>query len=364
MKRHYFYTVLLALVGMHLPATAQQIADETLAQYNKNIASVHNSHNQSGTAFVIGADKGLLYLLTAAHVVAKDEKVDIAFTDAKLNGRADVKINNAYYDFAVLALPNKGWTEPFLPCVTNAMVGDNVFAISLRINRKTLPFNKEAQVLEIDQADVNCDVGIDEGDSGTPLLCNAGLVGMLCRYPGKGRSALLLKQMVQEAGMPWQLPDVIINRQLTADALPDASNEENLTIQFFWDEEAMEHAPALADQNPESGYTFSTAGWHRLTIQMPDDRTFNKIRILCPYGKYVDFNSGYIFLPGSKKKFNFTSYKLPVMERSSMGNWIIYDLRRYYHEDRVTLVFKVDKDTKDKPDPVTLYEIQIRGPKQ
>lgn len=364
MKNFYSLLCCCLLLSWNTIALCQEISSETYKLWNSNIVEIHGADNKSGSGFIIAEKEGFIYIVTAAHVVEGIVEVPVNLTSNRYSGKGLVVKRNSYYDIALITIPGseQSW-KPF-SYISNPVGGDHAFCISLRNNRSIISATGSAIITSTNKELIESNVGIKEGDSGTPLFNSLGLVGLIIQYPGVARPVSLIKGLVEGWDMPWQLPELSINRNSVTEKILDVSKEEVLPVEFILDEENNNIITELSDDNLNSSKIYSDKGSHNLLIKLKENYTFNKIKIYSPPNLFDDSPPGYIYLPKSKQKFRFNAVKSPVMEKAGSGNWIIYDLKHFYHEDQIKLTFRLRTDSKSNPEPFAFYEIKILGPRQ
>ncbi|RYE26974.1 MAG: serine protease [Sphingobacteriaceae bacterium] len=364
MKKFYALLCCSVLLSWNAKALCQEISAENYKLWNSNIVEIHGAGNKSGGGFIIAEKEGLIYIVTAAHVVEGMDEVPVNLISNRNSGKGTVIKRNSFYDIALITISGSEQSWKAFSYISNPAGGDPVFCISLRNDRSIISAAGSAIITSINKELIESSVGIKEGDSGTPLFNSQGIVGLIIKYPGVARPVSLIKGLVEGWDMPWQLPELSINRNSAAEKIPDVSKEEMLPVEFILDEENNKIITELNDDDLSSNRIYSDKGSHNLLIKLKDNYTFNRIKIYSPPDLFDDSPPGYIYLPKSKQKFRFNAVKSPVMEKAGSGNWIIYDLKHFYHEDQIKLTFRLRTDSKSNPEPFAFYEIKVLGPQQ
>jgi len=151
---------------------------EEVSEISKYSVVELNTMKGNGSAFVIKHDKNSTYLITNSHVVEKNAKVNLKWTDGS-EDIAEVVYNgrntNIFNDLALLKLPLKKG-NPLKLELNKISVGRDVVAIG---SPKGLGFTITRGIISAIRNDgklIQTDAAINQGNSGGPLLDKSGCV--------------------------------------------------------------------------------------------------------------------------------------------------------------------------------------------
>lgn len=345
---------------------SQDIDPQEYHLLNNSVVHIAAAKNKVGAGFIVGQQDGKIYILTAAHVVSDTGEVFLSFADDTYNGVGTVSKYNEFYDVALIIANDNGMKWETYNYTTNPQKGDAVFFISTRTDRKIVSGKGAAFITYIDNEKLECRVGVQGGDSGSPLFSEYGLTGLNIQDPGISKPVMLLKELTEEWNAPWQLiatrkPEV----QVTQKSF-DANMEVPIPITHVYGQQAF---PELHDGNTTTGLTFSNTDRSTLTILFGEVRSYKKIKFFIPENEERLVPPGACLIdPETKKKIYIHKYMLPSLERYAKGHWVTLSFKKFYTADRVELSFVTtaitDKDGQKRPIGYSIYEIQVLGPKQ
>lgn len=335
-----------------------------------NIVAIHEGNNgEVGTGFIIALKRNEVFIVTANHVVGKKKTVQVQISKYEGSQEAEVKAQSVYYDVALISVRINSFQWRPYSYATNILAGDAVYIMSTLQNKQVVPGDGSGTISDMDSENMILKLrGIQGGDSGTPLLCKEGVIGMIfTRSPVQAVPILLIRKLVVEDWQsPWQLTEKTIYRApVKAQPPPDINKENNVPIaRVSVIGDCSENTNNVADQDTYSYWSCLKDGWKHVLIHLDGIQTVRKLKVFYPRTYNQDLPKGEIEIPELKKSFSMEKKLTGFVEKDPNGTWYVYDLGNYYTIKDININLKVKKDiSNDVITEVRIYEIKITGPK-
>jgi len=187
-----------------------------------NVLRIESTNN--GFGFVVAEDKGLLYVITAYHLVfgssSEPSKSDslpkievIFFSDQGVNYKAEYLVGDVQHDLALIRVRmpmGLNWDKQSLAPASDEKRGTPVWFVG-RDGQWSPPAVSGA--INADGANANgwLDAfinGLRPGSSGGPLVTNTGIIGMIKGQTPDDTKVLsigFIERQVRDWGYPWNL---------------------------------------------------------------------------------------------------------------------------------------------------------------
>lgn len=368
MKKYLFALTLINLVQL----ASGQLHVDNFSTIAMNIVKINNeTTNESGVGFIIGRDDQNFFIATAKHVVEGATEITGVFENGSGFQKQSMNVHTAheYYDFAICTVEVNGLERASPKFVSNIEVGDKIGFIGINMGKKILPENESGLIFSLDHEYLIVKLKrVEQGDSGSPLLCQEGIVGMIFqRSPVQVLNINLIKSIVEEWGMPWLLKEVRIHRPTNEKVtIPNALFETSLPItKVTLKGDRMIGLDRIVDKDVSTVMTFAKDGWKQLELTLQEASNIRYVKLFYPSRSSEELPVGEIELPLLRKKITFNKALTLFKEHEYDGDWYIYDLGKYYITHTLILKFKVKKDlSTDVITPVNFYELKITGPKK
>ena len=354
-------TLVIFLLHLNTSIYAQSKDDNlknTIVELNAKV----DNHIEVGTGFVIAKNGSQVIIVTAKHVTLDLDSVDVKFEKHDTTIKGEVVFRHDNYDLAVISVNNPSYQFTPLNYAVNAEGGDQVFSRGSNQNKMILSNNGAAMITKIDREQIAANLTAQKGDSGSPLFTGDYLIGMIYEAPGLAIPISLVKLIVEDNDLPWQLTKRTIDRVLPEIKKIEPSNLIEIDYHsLYLDGEHALAANVLKDGILSTSWICKEAGWHNLSILRSTPKFIKSVRFFYPSTFSSDFPNGELVLNKANKSFKLQTILSKVMKKEQGGNWVEFIFPDFYLEDHITLRFKVNKDSKEQPEPVTFFEIKLIG---
>lgn len=194
--------VLLAALLCPVVLLGQPGVDELRASIVKITSNPKEGQPRTGTGFIVRVDGELIYIATAAHVVAGDPKPQITFFhDKRRSVAADIgtlEVDNPDAGLGYVFVRDQAIARKVTALSWSAGTlrgGDEVMTIGFGQGSGEWGVIR-GTVASASGADIRIDGRIEEGNSGGPILMNGSVAGMVTSVRqgfGVGKSGIIVK---------------------------------------------------------------------------------------------------------------------------------------------------------------------------
>ncbi|MDX2284375.1 MAG: SUMF1/EgtB/PvdO family nonheme iron enzyme [Bacteroidia bacterium] len=216
------------ILGLLIGLTACDFTADPKVQDPRLPVALLRSGEESGTAFLIGYQQGQLYLLTAAHVIARPDSISLQFF-GRQRSAARLLASDPEIDLAVLSCPapeGPGEWASFLAAGTPPKINSEVTIVGhpagneWDVNRANRV--KEAEYGLIPGRFTLYPIGIGPGSSGSPVLnADHELYGMVVEAD-QVKTVCLQGAVLLRACQTWRVPVNLLTGLREAEGQPSA----------------------------------------------------------------------------------------------------------------------------------------------
>ncbi|GAA0878123.1 hypothetical protein GCM10009119_10910 [Algoriphagus jejuensis] len=170
---------MLFQVSGTLPA---QTGTEMSFPYKDIVFSVTEAFGNSfGSAFIVGKNDQYFFLATAKHVVQDDRQLLLTSSEGVQYPAVLVKAHSIH-DIALLQMPIFPLDLDSIPMVSNLSMNDEVTFVSVKDSGRILPSKSPGLVRDVNGESLSIIMQeVESGHSGSPLLSDQGIAGMIIR---------------------------------------------------------------------------------------------------------------------------------------------------------------------------------------
>jgi hypothetical protein len=201
--------MILALMLSGLSASAQINGVE---KFRSNATRIQIG-TEKGSGFICSQIGDSVFVISAYHVVAhRNDPIHVTMHDNR-TFVGKIAFADTRHDLVVLGLEAKNFEWVPVPIATNVELGDQVFFITL--SEASKPLLPRGKIATIDRWDFSNGVqyvstnAVIGGDSGSALLCENGIAGMIFTDQVLSLDILTIRSLILKWNREkWQLPEI------------------------------------------------------------------------------------------------------------------------------------------------------------
>src|ERR1044072_5776970 len=199
MRHSHLRIIILTILLIHLPFLSiiritTPVKAANLAEGVVKIESKSGGSEKVGTGFIVCIDRGSAYIVTAEHVVKNTESVQVSIyprDDIKYPGQVVQRSGRETNDIALIRL-NGSFVSTLKKLdfdIGDSNPGDKISLIGFPISGASWSFT-EGTVSGLKASNILFSAPIQQGNSGSPLLRNGKVVGLVTEDSGKFGQAI------------------------------------------------------------------------------------------------------------------------------------------------------------------------------